>query len=338
VKCFSGGASFTLRLPVSLLARVLAAAQILAPAFALVLFTVTAESAMAEEAPYIVVLGIAQDGGVPQAGDIATQRWENPNVRRLVTSLALVDPATSGRWLFDCTPDFPQQLYKLDKIAPVRTGTRPNINGIFLTHAHMGHYTGLMHLGHESMGAKGVPVYAMPRMMEYLRTNGPWSQLVDYENIVLHELRAGRPAVITSNMRVEPMIVPHRQEFSEVVGYRITGPNRSVVFIPDIDSWEEWDEMGWKIEDVIRSVDIAYLDATFYANGEIPGRDMSGFPHPFITHSMERFAKLPAEERAKVRFIHLNHTNSALDPDGEARATIIRNGFRVAEEFERVEL
>lgn len=291
---------------------------------------------LAESTPYVVVLGIAQDGGVPQTGDKDAARWENPKARRYVTSLAIVDPETSSRWLIDCTPDFPLQLHELDKIAPV--DTRPGIDGIFLTHAHMGHYTGLMHLGHESMGAKGVPVYAMPRMLDYLRTNGPWSQLVDYENIVLKELRTGRPVAITKRMRVEPLIVPHRQEFSEVVGYRITGPNRSVVFIPDIDSWEEWDAMGWRIENVIRSVDVAYLDGTFYANGEIPGRDMSGFPHPFITHSMERFASLPAEERSKIRFIHLNHTNSALDPEGEARKTIERGGFRVAEELERVEL
>lgn len=291
---------------------------------------------LAESTPYVVVLGIAQDGGVPQAGDKDSARWENPEVRRYVTSLAIVDPETSSRWLIDCTPDFPLQLHELDKIAPV--SSRPGIDGIFLTHAHMGHYTGLMHLGHEVMGAKGVPVYVMPRMHEFLRTNGPWSQLVGYENIVLKELRAGRPVAITSSIRVEPLIVPHRQEFSEVVGYRITGPNRSVVFIPDIDSWEEWDEMGWRIEDVIRSVDVAYLDATFYANGEIPGRDMSGFPHPFITHSMKRFADLPVEERAKVRFIHLNHTNAALFPDSDAYKTILRRGFRVAEELERVEL
>ncbi|MCZ6766692.1 MAG: MBL fold metallo-hydrolase [bacterium] len=291
---------------------------------------------LAESTPYVVVLGIAQDGSVPQAGDKDGARWENPQVRRYVASLAIVDPATSSRWLIDCTPDFPLQLHELDKIAPV--SSRPGINGVFLTHAHMGHYTGLMHLGHESMGAKGVPVYAMPRMAEFLRTNGPWSQLVSYKNIVLEELEAGKSVAITSTISVEPFIVPHRQEFSEVVGYRITGPNRSVVFIPDIDSWEEWDAMGWRIEDVIRSVDVAYLDGTFFANGEIPGRDMSGFPHPFIVHSMERFAKLPEEERAKVRFIHLNHTNAALFSHHNAYKTIVREGFRVAEELERVGL
>ena len=286
--------------------------------------------------PYLVVLGIAQDGGVPQAGTKAHPGWDDPTFKRLVVSLALVDPVTSQRWLFEATPDFREQLHRLDTVFPVEE--KPGLDGIFLTHAHMGHYTGLMHLGHESMGAQGVPVYAMPRMQAYLSNNGPWDQLVRYENIALKPLADGTPVRLNDRLSVTPILVPHRQEYSEVVGFRIDGPNRSALFLPDIDSWEEWDAQGTRIEDVIAAVDVAYLDASFYANGEIPGRDMSGFPHPFITHSMDRFAALPPEERARVRFIHLNHTNPALRPDSDARRTIEQNGFRVAEEMERVGL
>ncbi|NNF58482.1 MAG: pyrroloquinoline quinone biosynthesis protein PqqB [Rhodothermaceae bacterium] len=288
------------------------------------------------EVPYLVVLGIAQDGGVPQTGDVAHPGWTDPGRRRLVVSLGLVDPTSGERWLFEATPDLPEQLYRLDTLAP--TDARPGLAGIFLTHAHLGHYTGLMFLGHESLGAQGVPVYAMPRMADYLRTNGPWSQLVRYENIVLRELADHAPVRLNERLTVTPLRVPHRQEFSEVVGFRIEGPNRAVLFIPDIDSWDEWDAEGTRIEDELARVDVAYLDATFYADGEIPGRDMSGFPHPFIMHSMARFAALPEAERAKVRFIHLNHTNPALWPGTEARRTITASGFRVAEESEVVGL
>jgi len=294
------------------------------------------ETATKEGAPYLVVLGIAQDGGTPQAGTKEHPGWTDPAFKRQAASLAVIDPVSHRRWLFDATPDFREQLHQLDEIAPAEG--KPGLAGIFLTHAHMGHYTGLMHLGHESMGAKGVPVFAMPRMRDYLRSNGPWSQLVRYENIVLKPLEDGVAVQLNERLTVTPFLVPHRQEFSEVVGFRIEGPNRSVVFIPDIDSWEEWDEMGSRIEEVIASVDVAYLDGTFYANGEIEGRDMSGFPHPFITHSMERFSTLPREEKAKVRFLHLNHTNPALWPDSEAYRTIIDRGFRLAEEGERVGL
>ncbi len=286
--------------------------------------------------PYLVVLGISQDGGTPQAGTPEHPGWSDPTRRRHVVSLALVDPEGPRRWLFDATPDFPEQLHRLDQLAPARA--TPGLDGIFLTHAHIGHYTGLMFLGHEVIGARGTPVYAMPRMAEFLRSNGPWSQLVNFHNIELRGLEAGRKVELGGGLAVTPFNVPHRQEYSEVVGYRIDGPSRSVLLIPDIDSWEEWDSTGVRIEDLIRDVDVAYLDGSFYANGEIPGRDMSGFPHPFITHSMERFAPLPASEKAKIRFIHLNHTNPALWAEKEARREVEREGFRVAVEGERVSL
>jgi pyrroloquinoline quinone biosynthesis protein B len=285
---------------------------------------------------YLVVLGNAQDGGAPQAGSHDEPGWKDPAKRRYATCLAIVDDEHQQRWLFDATPNFPEQLEMLDEIAP-REG-KPGLSGIFLSHAHMGHYTGLMWLGKEVMGAAKVPVYAMPRKAGFLRANGPWSQLVRLENIELHEMKAGEPVLAGGFVRVTPLLVPHRQEYSEVVGFRIEAPGRTVLFIPDIDSWEQWDALGTRVEDEIRKVDVAYLDATFYANGEIPGRDMSGFPHPFIRHSMERFASLPASEKAKVRFIHLNHTNHALWAGTPERAAIEAAGFHVAEQGERLEL
>lgn len=287
-------------------------------------------------APFVVVLGIAQDGGVPQAGRKGHPGWQDPQHRRRVVCLSVVDPESSQRWMFEATPDFREQLNLLDEIAPVSDS--PGLAGILLTHAHIGHYTGLMFLGQESMGAREVPVFVMPRMKSYLSVNGPWGQLVRYKNIELHTLRAGEPVQLNERLTITPFLVPHRQEYSEVVGFKIEGPNRSVLFIPDIDSWQEWEQWGVRIESKIEEVDVAYLDGTFYANGEIPGRDMSGFPHPFITHSMERFAALPKNERRKIRFIHLNHTNPALSSNSSAREEITKRGFGVAEELERVTL
>jgi pyrroloquinoline quinone biosynthesis protein B len=284
---------------------------------------------------YLVVLGVAQDGGAPQAGSSKEPGWHDASKRRLATSLAIVDDAHGARWLFDATPNFPEQLQRLDEMAPRES--KPALSGIFLTHAHMGHYTGLMWLGKEVIGASAVPVYAMPRMAEYLRTNGPWSQLVKLSNIELHEMQAGA-AVPLPDFTVTPLLVPHRQEFSEVVGFRIEAAAAKILCIPDIDSWTQWDEAGTRIEDEIAKVDVAYLDGTFFANGEIPGRDMSGFPHPFIRTSLDRFAKLPTKERAKIRFIHLNHTNRALWAGTDERKAIEAAGMRVAEEGERIEL
>ncbi|MBT8401115.1 MAG: pyrroloquinoline quinone biosynthesis protein PqqB [Rhodothermia bacterium] len=296
-------------------------------------WTVTAQPSLD---PYLVVLGISQDGGTPQAGARDHPGWDDPSLRTLAACLGLIDPVTSQRWLFEATPDLRPQLHRLDQQHPV--DATPGISGIFLTHAHIGHYTGLMFLGHESMGASQVPVYAMPRMRAFLENNGPWDQLVRYRNIALHDIEAGSATALNERISVTPILVPHRQEYSEVVGFRIDGPNRSALFIPDIDSWEEWDEQGMRIEAILESVDVAYLDATFYADGEIPGRDMSGFPHPFIVHTMKRLEALSLEDRGKVRFIHLNHTNPAQRLQSEARREIEQNGFRVAEEGEVVGL
>lgn len=289
------------------------------------------------DGPYLVVLGIAQDGGVPQAGDAGHPGWTDPDRRRRVVSLGVVDPATGERWLFEATPDFPEQLARLDAIHPVDRPA-PGLAGIFLTHAHVGHYAGLIHVGHEGIGADGVPVYAMPRMAAYLRENGPWSQLVEYGNVEIRPLADGVPARLNARLSVTPLRVPHREEYSEVVGFRIEGPDRSVLFVPDIDSWDEWEAAGTRLEDVLATVDVAYVDATFYADGELGHRDMSAIPHPRIVGTMDRLAHLLAADRAKVRFIHLNHTNPALWRDTDARREIDDRGFRVAEEGERVGL
>lgn len=284
--------------------------------------------------PFLVVLGIAQDGGVPQAGS-RDAAWTDASLRRHVACIAIVDTAARQRWLVDATPDFPAQLHALDGIAP--PATRPGLDGIILTHAHIGHYAGLMHLGLEVMGTKGLPVYAMPRMAAFLAGNGPWSQLVAYRNIALRGLEAGERVQLSPSIAVEAFLVPHRQEFSEVIGLRITGPHASAVYIPDIDSWTQFDSTGAGIEALLRGADVAYLDGTFWSDDELPARLRAAVPHPRIEASMERFAALPAAERAKIRFIHLNHTNPALYA-GPERDEIARRGFRVAEEGERFPL
>lgn len=279
--------------------------------------------------PFVVVLGIAQDGGAPQAGSSDHPGWDDPAKRHLVSSLALVDPRTGQRWLFDATPDFPEQLHRLDGIAPAQES--PGLAGIFLTHAHIGHYLGLAHLGREVIGARSVPVHAMPRMAGFLRENGPWDQLVELGNVEVREMRERRAVKLAEDLSVTPLLVPHRDEYSETVAFRIDGPERSVLFLPDIDKWGRWET---RLEKVLATVDVAYLDGTFFADGELPGRDMSQIPHPFIVETMDRLRELPAAERAKVRFIHLNHTNPALDPKSEASQRIESAGFGVAWEGE----
>jgi pyrroloquinoline quinone biosynthesis protein B len=292
-----------------------------------------------EGAPYLVVLGVAQDGGIPQAGVESHPGWQDPAWRRRIVSLGLIDPRAPGgaRYLFEATPDLREQLHRLSQLQPA-DAAGPVLDGVFVTHGHIGHYTGLMFLGHESIGAQGVPLYVMPRMAAYLSSNGPWDQLVRYRNVAIETLEARTAVTLGDELTVTPIPVPHRQEYTEVVGYRIDGPSRSVLFVPDIDSFAALHQWGEHIEELIAQVDVAYLDGAFWAQGEIPGRDMSEFPHPMIADSLERFAPLPAAERAKIRFIHLNHTNPVVDPSGVERGRVEAAGFAVAQEGERVGL
>jgi pyrroloquinoline quinone biosynthesis protein B len=253
-------------------------------------------------------------------------------MRRDPASLGLIDPVSGQRWLVECTPSFPRQARRFDTAHPKLAG---RIDGILLTHAHIGHYAGLLHLGREVMGADGVPVHVMPRMEKFLRTQGPWSQLVQLKNIALRPMRDGRAFALNKRLRVTPFLVPHRDEFSETVGFRIEGPRQKILWLPDIDKWERWKT---PLEKALAGVDVAYLDATFYTDGELGGRDMSKIPHPFIAETMRRLKTQPAAVRAKVRFIHLNHTNPAHNPRSAAAKVIRAAGFRVAEQGERVDL
>jgi pyrroloquinoline quinone biosynthesis protein B len=286
--------------------------------------------------PFVVVLGVGQDGGYPQAGTRDEEAWTRTERHRLPASLGIVDPVSGERWMIEATPAFPAQLRALDQAAP--SAEVPGLSGILLTHAHVGHYAGLLHLGREIMGASGVPVYAMPRMAAFLRDNGPWGQLVSLGNIDLRPLSDGVATALNPRISVTPLVVPHRDEYSETVGFLVQGPTRRALFLPDIDKWEAWDARGTRIEDLLAEVDVAWLDATFHADGEVPGRAMEEIPHPFVVESIARFSPLPPEVRARVRFIHMNRTNPVGWPDSPEWEAVHAAGFRVAVRGERVEL
>jgi pyrroloquinoline quinone biosynthesis protein B len=291
--------------------------------------------AFASDDVYIHVLGIAQDAGYPQASCYephCIRAWENKDLRRLTSSIAIVDEESKTKYLFDATPDIREQLYQLHRSA---SDNEFALGGVFLTHGHIGHYTGLMHFGHEAIGARHVPVYAMPRMREFLSSNGPWDQLVRYQNIKLMPIETDRPTDLPGQLTVTPFLVPHRDEYTETVGYRIDGPNKSAVFIPDIDKWDRWEI---DIREVVRSVDYALLDASFFADGELQGRDMSGIPHPFVSESMTLFEEMSDQEKSRVVFIHMNHSNPLLI-DGSSQQTLVeKQGFRFAREGMRLDL
>ncbi len=275
----------------------------------------------------ILVLGIAQDAGFPQINchkECCRNVWNNPSQKEMVASLAIINKQTKTYWVIDATPDFKEQINLVQKHLK-SPGQMPE--GIILTHAHIGHYTGLMDLGREAMGAKRIKVFAMPKMIQFLKNNGPWNQLIELQNITLKPLQNNSFYQLDAHLGITPFKVPHRDEFSETVGYKITSRNEEVIYIPDIDKWIKWNQ---SLKETVISSSLVIIDGTFYQNGEIPGRNMSEIPHPFVEETMNMLETLPQKEKNKIHFIHLNHTNPILIKGSPSYKKVIEKGFRVA--------
>ena len=274
--------------------------------------------------PKLIVLGTVQDGGCPHIG-CTKSCCQIVDSTKKVVSLGLIDFASGKKFLFEATPDIAMQLKHFKNYSSKTMGFQ--VDGIFLTHAHIGHYAGLMFLGKEALNASKIPVFAMPRMKSYLEENGPWSQLFKLENIVLHPIIEQNLVEITPNLKIIPFKVQHRDEFSETVGYKIIGPHKTVLFIPDIDKWQKWET---DFTQVLSGVDIAFIDGTFFSGVELNNRDMSTIPHPSVQETMKICETLPASEKNKVYFIHFNHTNPLLNFKSLEYKEVINKGFHIA--------
>jgi pyrroloquinoline quinone biosynthesis protein B len=286
--------------------------------------------------PYVLILGTAQDGGFPHLGcekDCCNMAWQNESLHRFVVSLALVDPQSKNWWLFEATPDIKEQLHYFKTLTKGKYNYLPS--GIFLTHAHIGHYTGLIQLGREVMSTKEVPVYVLPKMKSYLETNGPWSQLVTLKNITLIQLDTANTLELEKGILINTFKVPHRDEFSETAGFRISlrmehekDSLKSYLFIPDTDKWEKWDK---NIIEEVKKVTYAFVDATFNEITELKNRKVEEVPHPFLSETMDLFKKESKETKAKLQFIHFNHTNPVMW-DKTAKQKVAEQGFNLAEQ------
>jgi pyrroloquinoline quinone biosynthesis protein B len=232
--------------------------------------------------------------------------------------LGLVDRAVGHSWLVDATPDLPEQVHLFGELTPACP-----LGGILLTHAHTGHYSGLIHLGREAWNTKGMPVYASERMAGFLQENEPWTRLVVRKNVELRLLAPGTELHLSPELGVTPLSVPHRDELSDTLAFVIRGPQLQLLYCPDIDAWDRWDrDVRWLVE----GMDVALLDGTFYGANELQGRDPSEVPHPLVADTAERLAGVECE----VRLIHLNHSNPLLNV-GPEREWLARRGIGLGE-------
>ncbi len=277
------------------------------------------------QSEYIYILGNVQDAGLPHIG--CQHKFCNDKFNEFeeyfTTSLAVVDPINKKYILFEATPDLPYQLNYLDKKI-FKKFLLPE--SIFITHAHIGHYAGLMYFGREALGSKGLKVNVLPKMANFLQTNGPWSQLVEINNIKIQDLNFGVNVSELKNITITPIEVPHRDEYSETAGFIIEGKTKKALFIPDIDKWEKWDK---DLKQLVNEFDYLLLDATFYDSKEI-NRDISEIPHPLVSETINLLDSLSNESKNKVYFIHMNHTNLMLDPMSELSKFIYSKGYNIA--------
>jgi pyrroloquinoline quinone biosynthesis protein B len=277
------------------------------------------------QSEFIYILGNTQDAGVPHIGCEAEfcQNNYNSEYNFYSTSIAVVDMEINKYILFEATPDITSQLNKISKDL-FQSFTLPD--KVYLTHAHIGHYAGLMYFGRESLGAKNINVRALTKMADFLKNNGPWDQLVNLNNIEIQQIQFNSPLNSLNNIKVKPIQVPHRDEYSETAGFTINGKNKKALFIPDIDKWEKWNE---NLEEIIYKYDYLLLDATFYDEKEI-NRDINEIPHPLVSETMQLLNHLPLNQKNKVYFIHMNHTNMMLDPESNLTKNVIQKGFNIA--------
>lgn len=283
---------------------------------------------------YVTVLGIAQDAGYPHIGckkECCLDYYQGKFRKQKVVSLGLVDKENNQKWLFEATPDITTQLANLSQN---HLKTSSLIDGIFLTHAHIGHYSGLMYFGREALGQKGTKVYVMPKMKTFLRNNGPWNQLINLRNIELIDINKDSTIQVNNTLKVTPFLVPHRDEYSETVGYKIESKQKTILFIPDINKWQKWNK---NIVEEVKKVDYAFLDATFFKEGEV-NRPMAEIPHPFISETINIFKNESFTIKNKVIFIHFNHTNPALQNVSEEKKALEKLGFQFAYEGMKIPL
>lgn len=274
-----------------------------------------------------IVLGILQDAGLPHIGCRCARcaaAFDHPEQAGRAACLALVDwrvePAQV--WLIDATPDVKGQLNDLRAALGPHPGRPARLrlpDGIFLTHGHMGHVGGLPQFGPEGLAAAGLALHASAALADVIRGSAIWRPML--AGIVWHRLVAGEPVSLTPSLSITPLAVPHRDEWGAgTFAFRIQGPSRSLLYVPDIDRWQEWPAA----RATVAAADVALVDATFFSVAELGGRPPVA--HPLVPDTLDYFAA----DISKLVLIHLNHTNPALDDGSAERALVYASGATIA--------
>ena len=125
-----------------------------------------------------ILLGIAQDGGRPQAGctkscctGLSADQTSYP------TSLGIM--SQNENHLIDVTRNLASQLQLMDGKLPTH---------VWLTHAHFGHIDGLGQFGRETINAKGLKLHTSKSMHTLLNNTPQWRLMLEQGVFSVNEI------------------------------------------------------------------------------------------------------------------------------------------------------
>lgn len=283
-----------------------------------------------------LVLGVAQDGSVPHMGCECKNcsNFSMPGKEQFAVSLALIQKDEKGAgkvWLIDCGPDVKAQWRMLARHLSELTSW--SIEGVFITHLHMGHYIGLHQFGKEACKQpNGLPIFASPSICNWLERTEPWRLGLSDGIFRCIPMSPLAPFILSDGLSITPILVPHRMELgTDTVCFSIQGPDKKILWLPDIDSWSGWD---LDVRSVVEEHSISFLDACFWSAVELKRRDMGEIPHPLVVETMDKLEGLGH----RVKLIHLNHTNPLWDKESEEHRRMVELGFETGFQGEVVSL
>lgn len=283
----------------------------------------------------IKVLGTAQDAGIPQLNcscDHCRAARKDNSLRQLPSSIAVVDKNEKKTFILDAAPAFSEQLDNLNQLLEEENFSAEHLSGILLTHAHLGHYTGLMYLGKEALNIFELPIYLSQKMYDFLKNNAPWSDLFKNNNLKAVVFEFEKVYQLSKHISFKAVEVEHRNEHADTAAFIVTAGSKSFLYLPDFDSWSSFEQQFRKI---IKEIDYALIDGTFFDKeelGEIRGRELAQVPHPPVKETMELLSDLDKSEKNKIYFTHFNHTNRILDQDAKKAELVKINGFNILKE------
>ena len=279
----------------------------------------------------VTLLGIAQDGGRPQP---MCKKPCCANVgfdeRAFPTSLGAKFDDSSTH-LFDATRNLGDQLNIWQENLPAH---------VWLTHAHFGHVDGLGLFGRETIGAKGIILHVSQKMKQLIQTTPQWAIMLEQGVFSLEVFTTGEETFFDSES-ITPLLVPHRDELSDMHAFIIRGKRKSLLYLPDHDTWEE--TLSLYDCKLVREwlekfdIDTAFIDGTFWSHHELSERSQEDVPHPPVSQTIAHLGtRLPGDP--DLYFIHLNHTNPLYNSSSSAYKTVKAMGWKVGEQGMQIPL